>query len=317
MTLPRGTTTQSNRGRGVIGGGSTPTLVKTVQYIEIQSTGTSVDFGDKTDTRYAATAVSSTTRGVMAGGHSSSSSPYPTVNTMDYITIATTANAIDFGDSLASVANRVGTCNNTRGVINGGYSPNIKDMEYITIASTGNGTDFGDSGEGFYAMNQGGVVNSSTRGLFGGGHTNDYVNSIQYITIATLGNAQDFGDLTHTNGYFNVGACSDTRGLFMGGSDVDSPYAGTNAVDYVTIASLGDATDFGDLIQGRYTGQGVSNGTRGVFCGGATGPAAPDGVNTIDYVTIATTGNASDFGDLYEIQRLGGGMSDSHGGLSE
>ena len=116
MTLPKGTTTQSNRGRGVIGGGFTPTLVKTVQYIEIQSSGTSVDFGDKTDTRYAATAVSSSTRGVMAGGHSSNSSPYPVVNVMDYITIATTSNAIDFGDLLVAAANKTGTCNNTRGV---------------------------------------------------------------------------------------------------------------------------------------------------------------------------------------------------------
>jgi len=35
-----------------------------------------------------------------------------------------------------------------------------------------------------------------------------------------------------------------------------------------------------------------SNGTRGLFGGGA-GPS-----NVIDYVTIQTTGNATDFGDL-------------------
>ena len=102
----------------------------------------------------------------------------------------------------------------------------------------------------------------------------------------------------------------------MGGSDIDSPYATVNTIEYVTIATTGSATDFGDLTLGRYTGEGVSNGTRGVFCGGATGPAAPNAVNNIDYITIATTGNAADFGDMYEIQRQGGGMSDSHGGLS-
>jgi len=316
MYFPTGDTSQRGRGRGVIGGGFTPTLVKTVQYIEIQSSGTSVDFGDKTDTRYAATAVSSTTRGVMAAGHSSSSSPYPVVNTMDYITIATTSNAIDFGDVVVAAANKTGTCNNTRGVIIGGFNPSTKAMDYITIATTGNAADFGDSIHGYYGMNQGGVVNSPTRGLFGGGNDNTYVNSIQYITIATLGDATDFGDLTHTNGYFNVGACSETRGLFMGGSDIDSPYATVNTIEYVTIATTGSATDFGDLTLGRYTGEGVSNGTRGVFCGGATGPAAPNAVNNIDYITIATTGNAADFGDMYEIQRQGGGMSDSHGGLS-
>ena len=49
----------SSSTRGIFGGGYTPTLVKRVLYIEIQSSGISVDFGDKTDTRYAATAVSS------------------------------------------------------------------------------------------------------------------------------------------------------------------------------------------------------------------------------------------------------------------
>jgi membrane peptidoglycan carboxypeptidase len=316
MTLPKGTTTQSNRGRGVIGGGFTPTLVKTVQYIEIQSTGISVDFGDKTDTRYAATAVSSSTRGVMAGGHSSSSSPYPVVNVMDYITIATTSNAIDFGDLLVAAANKTGTCNNTRGVMIGGYNPNTKAMDYITIATTGNAADFGDSIGGFYGMNQGGVVNSPTRGVVAGGNSDSAptaVNTIQYITIATLGNATDFGDLTHTNGYFNVGACSETRGLFMGGADITSPYAVTNVIDYITIATTGNSADFGDLTVSAYTGQGLSNGSRGVFAGGQN---TPTNLNSIQYVTIASTGNAQDFGNLFEIQRQGGGMSDSHGGLT-
>ena len=315
MVPPGGTTTQSNRGRGVIGGGFTPTLVKTVQYIEIQSSGTSVDFGDKTDTRYAATAVSSSTRGVMAGGHSSSSSPYPVVNTMDYITIATTSNAIDFGDLVVAAANRTGTCNNTRGVIIGGYNPNTRAMDYITIATTSNAIDFGDSIAGYYGMNKGGVVNSPTRGVVAGGNSDSAptaVNTIQYITIATTGDSTDFGDMSHDNGYFNAGACSETRGLFASGADITSPYATTNAIDYITIATTGNGTDFGDLTVSRYTGEGVSNGTRGVFAGGAT----PTNVNTMDYVTIASTGNAKDFGDLFELQRQGGGMSDSHGGIS-
>ena len=57
----------------------------------------------------------------------------------------------------------------------------------------------------------------------------------------------------------------------------------------------------------------MSNSTRAVFAGGGS----PSVTNTIDFVTIQTTGNASDFGDL-----SGGanfvlvGTSDSHGGLS-
>jgi len=38
--------------------------------------------------------------------------------------------------------------------------------------------------------------------------------------------------------------------------------------------------------------------------------------NTIDYITIATTGDAKDFGDLLVARRHPGGLSDSHGGIS-
>jgi hypothetical protein len=39
-------------------------------------------------------------------------------------------------------------------------------------------------------------------------------------------------------------------------------------MDYVTIASAGNATDFGDLTDPRIKGAGISNLTRGVFAGG-------------------------------------------------
>ena len=37
--------------------------------------------------------------------------------------------------------------------------------------------------------------------------------------------------------------------------------------------------------------------------------------NTIDYVTIASTGNAADFGDLTDTNSRTSGTSDAHGGL--
>ena len=37
LTLPKGDTTQRGRGRGFIGGGSDGSLLKTIQYLEIQS----------------------------------------------------------------------------------------------------------------------------------------------------------------------------------------------------------------------------------------------------------------------------------------
>ena len=37
--------------------------------------------------------------------------------------------------------------------------------------------------------------------------------------------------------------------------------------------------------------------------------------STIDYVTIASTGNAADFGDLFVAHSRSGNSSDNHGGL--
>ena len=82
------------------------------------------------------------------------------------------------------------------------------------------------------------------------------------------------------------------RGVFGGG--VNPSYAYVNSIDYIPIATPGNATDFGDLTQTRYTLAATSDGSRGVFGGGN----APPRVNTLDYITIATPGNATDFGDL-------------------
>ena len=58
----------------------------------------------------------------------------------------------------------------------------------------------------------------------------------------------------------------------------------------------------------------MSSSVRGVFGGGFTGPG-PTRYNTIDFVLIASTGNAQDFGDLIEDRTAPGSACDSHGGL--
>ena len=84
-----------------------------------------------------------------------------------------------------------------------------------------------------------------------------------------------------------------------------------NTIDYITTASTGNATDFGDLTAGFSGNRGVSNSVRGVSMGGTSGSLS----NVIQYITIASTGNASDFGDLIEAVRGGGVGSNGHGGL--
>ena len=323
MVPPSGKTSERNRGRGVIRGGMTPNssaLTKIAQYIEISSGGNTIDFGDGLDESYGGAGLASATRGVYNLGATSNSSPNSLVNTLEFITIANTANALDFGDLYFAIQHKAPMSNQTRGIFAAGITPTSRlMMSYITIATLGNSQDFGDSIGGSYGMNQGGQAGSSTRGLIAGGNSNSApaeVEKIQFVTFATLGDAQDFGDLVDQNGYFNAGASSGTRALFAGGGNIGSPFATVNTIQFVTIATTGNATDFGDLTATRYGGGALSNSTRGCFVGGVTYPGATR-QNIIDFVNIATTGNAKDFGDIAVVNVNSiGTMSDSHGGLS-
>ena len=118
-------------------------------------------------------------------------------------------------------------------------------MDYITIASLGNATDFGDLG----ANLQGGATcMSDVRGCYMGGHNGSAaVDTIWYITMATTGTpAVDFGNLTAAREGMGAYA-SETRGGMSGGH----PPVYSNQIQFGTIASLGDAANFGDLLTGK------------------------------------------------------------------
>ena len=108
--------------------------------------------------------------------------------------------------------------------------------------------------------------------------------------------------------YYFRGESVAGRGVF-GGGDVGSA---NNTIDYVSIPTTGNATDFGDLSVARYGVGACASSTRGVFAGGNN--AASD-QNVIDYITIASTGNATDFGDLSTSRYANAGLSNSTRGL--
>jgi len=122
---------------------------------------------------------------------------------------------------------------------------------------------------------------------------------------------EDLGQLEFYTGYEwrTVGSYDGSgrgRGVWATGGNP----AGTNIIDYITISTLGNAQDFGDLTVARYYGGGVSSSTRGAWGGGDTGPK-----NEIDYITITSTGNAIDFGDLSQARVGAAGASSSTRGL--
>ena len=226
-------------------------------------------------------------RGVIGGGE--------TVDHIMYNTIASTGNAIDFGNLVQNTDWPGAVGSRTRGVFGGGRDPaNLNIIQYITIASAGNATDFGDM---TVARREITGVGDETRGCYGGGLTGSS-NVIDYITIATTGNAADFGDLTLTlDGA--AGFQSPTRGVFAGGEGA-SPYPALNIIQYITIQSTGNAQDFGDLTVSKWAVYGCSSPTRGLTGGNG---------NVVSYVTIASSGNAIDFGDLTGTGHSGASFS--------
>ena len=312
MQLPSGPTEfRGGRGRGIFDSGATPSSTNVIDMIEIATTGNAVDFGDDVHSRQEGhAAFASATRGVMAGGLT------PTVlSSITYITIPSAGGANNFGDLKSVIARNVGLSNNVRGISGGGTPnnapPQVTKTEYVTIASTGDGTDFGNLTRAHAGQ---GACASPTRGLFAGGYNPvGNAKNIDFITIATLGDSQDFGELTDDVNHL-AGCSNSTRGLFGGGQNPSN----VNTIAFVTIATLGNAQDFGDLAHGGNNGKidylgACASSTRGVFGGGQT----PTKINTIQFVTISTTGNTTDFGDLTVARRFPMGFSDVHGGLTQ
>ena len=185
-------------------------------------------------------------------------------------------------------------------------------MEYATISTLGDTKDYGD-----LTVVRGYVYTcaSTTRGLIGGGINNPSapaINTIVYVQIMTTGNSTDFGDMIGSTNYEGTGLSNATRGIFAAGYR----NAYSNAIQYVTIATTGDAVDFGDLVSLNGTGKySASSPTRGVIAGGIFSPTISY-TNTIEYVTIASTGNSLDFGDMDPRRSLtDAGGSNGHGGL--
>ena len=335
--------TPSQSTRALFGGGNFNTnelgqnfsLGNFVQFIEITTDGDTSDFGDLTEGKNdTAASIASSTRGIFHGGSTSGN----VSNVIEYFTVASTGNGTDFGDFIHSSGGRAdrtaGASNSTRGVIAGGrlFDSNTNllgngddqlnglgiVMQYVTIANTGNATDFGDLSSGRTDM--GGNICNGTRAVFHGGQFNISTTEeeMAYITVASTGNTTDFGDAYRSRGR---GGCSNsTRGIMFGGTTAVNASGGVNTIEYITIASTGNSTDFGDLSE--HTGTdlspyincgGVASSTKAVLASAERNGAG------LEKVTIASTGNATNFGAFSVRNNASkgyGSLSVSHGGIA-
>ena len=301
-----------NSGRGIWCGGNTPTapgsasgVEKMIEFINLNTSGSSQNFGDLTIESRHTVAMSSRTRGLVKHGYDA---PVGNVNIIDYITIASAGDAIDFGDTTYAAWGAATFSSSTRGVVGGGTGP-LNTMCYVTIATIGNALDFGDLSTGMrhtigYA--------SPTRGIMGTGDASPattMLSRFDSITIASSGGGTDFGDICY--GARAVSACSNTtRGVWMGGYR-NSPQGGyvITEIDNTTIASGGQAVQFGTLPTTRSHGRSASTNIRAVN-GGGNGS-----IKDMDSVEFASGGATVAFSELSLGRSSPGALSDSHGGL--
>jgi len=233
------------------------------------------------------------TRGMMFNA------PHPAFsNEIRFLTVSTMGGDEDFGDTTAAKANCICFGGRVRAASMGGQttpsgSSWTDDVDMVTVASKGNSTDYATlTGN----RKEGGGFSNSTRAFYvGGGY-----NVIQYVTISQGGNFNDFGDLS--NGAEQLAAMSSpVRGVFSMNSYVPQ-YSTSNTIEFVTMMSTGNSTDFGDMVSVRFANNSGSNATRGIIANGYQPSPTGGVVNSADFLTISTTGNATDFGDTTQAR---------------
>ena len=243
--------------RGFMGGGFSG-LTDTIDFVTFASTGNATDFGNLTQSRWVmCQGAADSTRGMFVGGLDPG--PSTTFNIIDFITMAQTGNAVDFGDISSTRRMGSGCQSSTRAIFAGGYTPsNTNVIDFVTTSTTGDAADFGDLN---YEQKNGSAASNSTRGLFFGGNDggNPYNNNISFLTIATKGDAIDFGDMTVSAGG-GGSSSSPTRAVRGGGLAPGN----SNVIDFVEIATTGNAVEFGNLNAKGHNLQGFSNGHGGL-----------------------------------------------------
>ena len=280
-----------------------------INYWDITSAGNATDFGDLTLKRNYVASCSNASRAVSMGGASTQNgdgtiyTAYGT-NIIDYVTIATTGNATDFGDLLTRKSRAASESNGIRAIHGGGITGDsgayANTIEYITIANTGNSTDFGDLTVTRERLSA--ASNGSRIVFVGGNDAPNYYNTMDYVTGDTTGNATDFGDMT--NQVSNMGATgtgTGDRAIIFGGNA--SNYI--NVIQYFAVSTTGNAADFGDCLGNDSYASACCNSTKAQFVGGYRSAD----LNIIQEVTMSTLGNATDFGDLTEAVYSSGATS--------
>ena len=300
-------------GRVIIAQGYNPGgTVAIMEYVDLNSKGDGVDFGDALESNNGGIGgCSDGTRGIWANTHSSP------VATIQYTTITSGGGSINFGDMNEIIFRGAGHSSSTRGLwMSGRKSPGnaIVSCQTVQIQTLGNSIDFGDAAAGRRGHDSG--MGSPTRAFMLGGYDNsNYTNDTQFKSIASGGDMVFGGDLLYTGGY--VAGCSNSiRGFGTGGYQHPggAGYFATN-INSIDLASAGNAVNFGDLTQKSSYAVSAATQTRAFRFGGVQFNPSSVYISRIEDWSTTSSGNATEFGDLIEARYDQAAFSDSHGGL--
>ena len=291
----------TNGTRGLIASGNTNS--GKIEMANLASTGNIAVFGDIGGTGGAyRVGTADKTRAVFFNAQNATDS--------QFVTIASHGNATsESHTTMPTDYNQAASASDgVRGFRVGGTDAGVSynTIYQIIFQTTGISLDFGDLSVARHASH--GNM-SPTRAVFAGGANPSNANgvtTIDYIQMATQGIAANFGDLKEA-GKYRMSGCNAVRGLVAGGSINNSAQ---RAIEYVTMATLGEVVDFGNLGGDANTGSNgaCSSPTRALFVGVGNN-------DTTNYVEIMSTGTAEQFGDLTLGRNYAGTTSNGHGGL--
>ena len=252
----------ASKTRGIRAGGTisgsppSSTHTDTIDFITMAQQSNATDFGNLTQhsLSFGSSTGGSETRGIFMFSMQSSSPTRTVVDTIEFVTIASTGNSLDFGNLTAASQTHQCSSSPTRTLKYGGFNPNrTAEIEFITTASTGNAVVFGELTR---ACGRAGVCGNATRGIYAGGEDAAALTTeAEKIEYATLGNAVEFGSVVGTDREYGSAVSTPVRGVWSGGG----PGSLTNTLTYQALATAGTGIDFGDMTAGYQSRGGFSN----------------------------------------------------------
>lgn len=147
------------------------------------------------------------------------------------------------------------------------------------------------------------LLGFGTRGFVAGYYRysgGDDTDRIDYFDTSNGATVTSFGSLPGDDRVQGMGVSDRTRAVFIGGRKWNIGSTGSNSMDYITCATLGNSTSFGSGVNDHSRGgaSSISDGTRGVWHRGGYYTSEQISPSPLHYITIQTTGGAQSFGNL-------------------